>query len=455
MMKYDVSGPRYTSYPTALQFSSSFKANNYRQIVTQSNYTDSTKPLSLYIHIPFCESLCYYCGCHKVITKNKKRSEIYLHALQKEIALQGKLFNKNREVRQVHLGGGTPTFLTAHQIRSLIECIKDNFVLAPLSQCEIGIEIDPRTTNSADISSLAEIGFNRMSFGIQDFDEQVQIAMNRIQSKEQTLQLLQAVRASKVESLSVDLIYGLPKQNIVGFKDTLTTMIKARPDRIALYNYAHMPSLIKSQKLIKDEHLLSAEEKLALLKLSVESLVEAGYCHIGMDHFALPEDPLSISLENGTLHRNFQGYSTNGDCDVIGLGVSAISKINGAFAQNHKSLPDYQNAISHHELATQRGYLLSEDDKIRADIIQHLMCSHILNFNDLGAQYKINFKEYFNHELIKLEAMGNDGLITIDQDTIKITDRGRLLLRNIAMVFDKYLRSNTSSLNTIKYSKVL
>ncbi len=456
LKKYNINGPRYTSYPTAKEFGNSVNSESYHWHVEDSNQDPIPKPLSLYLHIPFCKSLCYYCGCHKVITQNKSKAHTYLDTLHREIELQAKLFAKDREVRQIHLGGGTPTYFTTTDIHKTLDTIENHFNLAPISQREFGIEIDPRTTTTTDIKRLVLIGFNRMSFGIQDFDRNVQIAINRIQDKNETIDLLQAARAAGSRSLSVDLIYGLPQQTLDSFTKTLEEIIRVKPDRIALYNYAHMPQTIKSQKLIKDEDIPSAKVKLALLTLSINTLTSAGYQHIGMDHFALPDDPLSQSLEQGTLHRNFQGYSTHGDCDIIGFGVSAISKVGDIFSQNYKKLSEYQDHIQQKRLAIEKGCALSIDDKIRAAVIQHIMCSQALDINAFNRTHCIIFEGYFKNEIEKLAPMIKDGLLTITPEELKITEKGRLLLRNIAMVFDTYLSKKLSTdKNLIKFSKVL
>ncbi len=456
LKKYNINGPRYTSYPTAKEFSESVSSESYHWHVEDSNQDPIPKPLSLYLHIPFCKSLCYYCGCHKVITQNTSKAQNYLDTLHKEIELQAKLFAKDREVKQIHLGGGTPTYFNTADIHKILDTIENHFNLTPISQREFGIEIDPRTTTTTDIKRLALMGFNRMSFGIQDFDRDVQIAINRIQDKDETIDLLKAARSAGTKSLSVDLIYGLPKQTADSFAKTLEEIIKVKPDRIALYNYAHMPQTIKSQKLINDEDIPSAKVKLALLTLSIDTLTAVGYRHIGMDHFALPDDPLSQSLEQGTLHRNFQGYSTHGDCDIIGFGVSAISKVGDIFSQNYKKLFDYQNRIQQKSLAIEKGCSLSIDDKIRAAVIQHIMCSQTLDINAFNRTHSIIFECYFKKEIEKLSPMINDGLLIITPEKLKITEKGRLLLRNIAMAFDTYLSEKLSKdENLIKFSKVL
>lgn len=453
--KYNVNGPRYTSYPTALQFNDQFGPREYLWHIERSNQDPVPKPLSLYIHIPFCKSLCYYCGCHKFITQSQHKVVAYLDALHREIEMQSVLFDPDREVKQLHFGGGTPTYLSVDELAQLYNHLKQHFTLVAAPYCDTSIEIDPRTMTLEGISALAEIGFNRMSFGIQDFDRQVQLAINRIQDKAHTLSLLHAARAAGVASISVDLIYGLPKQTLAGFSDTLTAIIEAKPDRVALYNYAHRPQSIKSQRLIPTSSIPGINEKLRLLNLAIQKLTDAGYCYIGMDHFALPTDTLSQSLDTGFLHRNFQGYSTHGDCDIAGFGVSAISHINDSFSQNSKSLQDYQACIQHQQLAVKRGYALSADDKIRAAVIQHIMCHRVIDFKALGDLYRIVFKQYFHRELIALREMVDDGVVILNEGNLYITDNGSLLRRNIAMIFDAYLPLNSPEDNLTNFSKVL
>ncbi len=453
LQKYGVNGPRYTSYPTALQFHSQFGEDCYKKHADKSNQYLLPKPLSLYLHIPFCHSLCYYCGCHKFVTHDSGRVNHYLNSLHHEIRLQAKLFDKDREVRQIHFGGGTPTFLETEALQQLINTIKANFTIG--SDVEMAIEIDPRTTDTQDVLDLKAMGFNRMSFGIQDFDEQVQVAINRVQDKKHSLDLLQAARAAGVESISVDIIYGLPKQSLPSFQKTLDTMSAIRPDRIALYHYAHIPERIKSQQLIMTSDLPGSDEKLDILEGSIQALSEAGYLHIGMDHFALPDDPLSLSLKEGKLHRNFQGYSTHGDCDIIGLGVSAISRINDSYSQNEKLLKRYQKRIHQHGLAIAKGYSLSSDDEIRADVIQRIMCQRSINFAEVSQKYHIYFEQYFYSELEQLKEMQKDGLLSIGLEGVTINDKGCVLLRNIAMVFDAYLRHQKEQNQPLYFSKAL
>ncbi len=453
LKKYDIHGPRYTSYPTALQFSEQFTAQDYYEHVQQSNEDPIPKPLSLYIHIPFCQSLCYYCGCHKIVTQNTAKARQYLDALEYEIELQARNFNKDRQVKQIHLGGGTPTYLQPQYIQQLLQTIAYNFNIG-FNDTEIAIEIDPRTCSTDDIKALAEFGFNRMSFGIQDFNRQVQVAINRLQDAEHTLAVIHAARQSGVASISVDLMYGLPKQTLTSFTETLTAVLNARPDRIALYNYAHMPLRIKSQRLIEEKDLPSADLKLELLSQAIKTLEDAGYVYIGMDHFALPTDPLNQHLQNGHLQRNFQGYSTHGDCDITGFGLSAISRINDAYSQNNKDLRDYLHNIQANQLPIERGYILSRDDQIRAEIIQQIMCNDHINFQAFSTAQHIDFKDYFQQELVQLQALAEDGLLTIADHDLQITPHGRLLLRSIAMVFDRYLSQHKDQ--TVQtFSKVL
>jgi oxygen-independent coproporphyrinogen-3 oxidase len=455
LKKYDVYGPRYTSYPTALQFDEKFSLDDYLSYVERSNGDPIPKSISLYIHIPFCHSLCFYCGCNKIVTSRYEKAQEYLELLCKEIELQAALFDKDREVTQIHFGGGTPTFLRLNDIRKIITCLNKNFNLAANHKREMGIEIDPRTTSSQDILELIDLGFNRLSFGIQDFDKPVQEAINRLQDKNDTLALIKTAHSQKIQSLSVDLIYGLPKQTLTGFRHTIRTIAAIRPDRIALYNYAHMPHLIKSQKLIDANDLPNSEEKLELFALALEELSSSGYCHIGMDHFALPEDSLYKSFKNEGMHRNFQGYSTHSDCDTLGLGVSAISKIFHAYSQNHKNLSDYRQFIEQEQLPISRGYALTIDDQIRADLIQHIMCGRPIRFEYFEHLYSIYFDRYFLNELNALSTLVQDDLIIFSGDGFSVTPKGRLFLRNIAMIFDVYLNKPKVENKAIQFSKVL
>jgi len=437
--RYDRAGPRYTSYPTAVQFSDRFGLNEYRVAALTSNQDPVPRPLSLYVHIPFCSSPCFYCGCTKVITRNHEKAEAYLNRLRREIELQGQLYDQDREVEQLHFGGGTPTFLTSLEIERLIETLGSHFKLSQDPGREYSIELDPRTIRRETLRDLAGVGFNRCSLGIQDFDPLVQEAVNRIQSVPDTLRLIREAREFGFNSVSVDLIYGLPKQNLEGFAKTLDTVLSARPDRFAVYAYAHLPQMFKAQRQLNAADLPTPETRLALLGLTIEKLSDAGYVYIGMDHFALPGDELVVAQQNGTLHRNFQGYSTRGYCDLIGLGVSSIGKVGDNFAQNRKTLPDYYGAIDRGELAVHRGLTLTREDVIRRDVIQQIMCYGILDFEKTGDRHGIDFRSHFASELLALEPLVADGLAEFADPGLRVLPAGRLLLRHLGMAFDAYL----------------
>ena len=435
--KYDTFGPRYTSYPTAVQFGNSFTEADYLREIDLGNRAKN--PLSLYFHIPFCKSLCFYCACAKIITHKQERSEPYLERLNSEIARQASLFNHDREVTQLHFGGGTPTFLTDQQFSNLLAAINANFALAPKERREFSIEIDPRAVRDTTIPLLRELGFDRISLGVQDFDPKVQKAVNRIQSVEQTFAVLDAARSLGFHSTNLDLIYGLPFQTVETFSRTLDLILAKRPERLAVYSYAHIPAKVKSQSLIHAENLPSPREKLAILEMTVERLCSEGYIYLGMDHFALPDDALAKAKENGTLQRNFQGYSTHADTDLIGMGMTAIGKVNDCFVQNVHDENDYFSRIDSGKLALERGYMLNRDDKIRRDVIQSLMCQTSLDFADIEQKHQIDFKHYFQDELQRLEPLALDNLVRIKPRSIEVTNAGQFLLRNIAMVFDAYL----------------
>jgi oxygen-independent coproporphyrinogen-3 oxidase len=447
--RYDRHGPRYTSYPTAVQFHSGFDRAAYAKAVRARN--GSTEPLSLYVHIPFCASPCFYCGCNKVITRSADRAQAYLTRLYREIELQSALSGRQRRVEQLHFGGGTPTFLAPSDIDALMAHIGRHFTLAEPAAREFSIEIDPRTVDAAFVDSLRTAGFDRMSLGVQDFDPEVQRTINRIQSVEQTLAVIESARAVGFSSVSVDLIYGLPKQTLPGFMRTLDTVIGARADRLAVYAYAHMPQIFKPQRRLKAEDLPSSEARLELLARTVEKLTGAGYEYVGMDHFALPQDSLVRAKHDGTLHRNFQGYSTRADCDLIGLGVSSIGKVGATYAQNFKTLPEYYAAIDAGRLPIQRGIALSSDDVVRRAVIQELMCHERLDFAKIGQELGIDFHRYFEDELTRLSSLASDGLIEMGAERLTVTARGRFLLRNVAMVFDRYLPEETAPV----YSKAI
>lgn len=443
--KYDQSGPRYTSYPTANNFSA-FDAGDYQQQVEISN--DRGGPISLYVHIPFCDTVCFYCGCNKVVTKDKTKAEPYLEALFKEIDFQGALFDDKRLVEQMHFGGGTPTFLSGEQIIRLSEKLQSAFNFS--DQGEYGIEIDPRGVDEDAIKALAQARFNRISLGVQDFDPEVQKAINRIQSFEQTQSVIELSRANGFDSVSIDLIYGLPKQSVDSFKRTLAQVSELRPDRISLFNYAHLPELFKPQRRIDVLELPSADEKLDIFRYSMDYLLELGYVYIGMDHFALPSDPLAIAQQQGQLYRNFQGYSTHADCDIVGLGLSSIGQVGDSFSQNEKNLEAYYQAIDAGDIPIIKGQRINADDKVRRAVIMDLICHFQLDFAKVEREQNIEFANYFADALPKLAEMHEDGLIQLSDQGIQVMDRGRLLIRNICMVFDAYLaKSKTRFSKTI------
>ncbi|HEY0661686.1 MAG TPA: oxygen-independent coproporphyrinogen III oxidase [Lysobacter sp.] len=438
--RYDRPGPRYTSYPTAPQFHSGFGEAALRDAATASNGDPIPRRLSLYVHVPFCTSPCFYCGCNRVITRDKSRAEGYLARLYREIDLTAQLFDRDREVIQLHFGGGTPNFLSPAQLREVVDTLRRHFHFSDSTERDISIELDPRFVSPDDIAELAAIGFNRASFGVQDFDHEVQVSVNRIQSVEETRAVINACRANGFGSVNVDLIYGLPRQSRDGFARTLDTVVAMRPDRIAVYSYAHMPQLFKPQRQIMAEDLPDAETKLALLQLAIEKLSVMGYVYIGMDHFALLDDDLAQAQARGGLHRNFMGYTTHADSDLVGLGVSAISHIGDSFSQNPRDLPSWQAALDEGRLPVFRGMRLGEDDQLRADLIQQLMCQGAIPVRALERRYDIDFAAYFADALAQLQPLAADGLVRIAPDRIAVTPRGRLLLRNIAMCFDRYLQ---------------
>ena len=436
--RYDKSGPRYTSYPTAVQFTDNYTEDDYRRHAEISN--NSGKDLSLYFHLPFCDTICYYCACNKVITKDRSKAIPYLEQLHKEIEMQGKLFDKNRKVNQLHWGGGTPTFISHDQMRELMDVTRKHFNLHDDDQGEYSIEIDPREVTAESIKLLRDIGFNRMSLGVQDFNPAVQKAVNRIQSEDQTLGALNAARDVGFKSISVDLIYGLPLQTVDSFSATLDRIIEINPDRVSIFNYAHLPELFKPQRRINNADMPEALVKLDILKMSIERLTESGYVYIGMDHFAKPDDELTIAQKNGKLYRNFQGYATHADCDLVGLGITSIGTVGRSFAQNVKTLDEYAERIDAGKLAVFRGVEIDDDDIIRRDAIMQLICHFHLNFDQFNSTNSVNFKTYFADELEKLQPMHDDGLIEMTDTDITVTAKGRLLIRNICMVFDRYLK---------------
>lgn len=436
--RYDKSGPRYTSYPTAVQFSENYTIADYERHAELSNQSD--KALSLYFHLPFCDTICYYCACNKVITKDRTKADPYLQRVHKEIEMQAKLFDKNRKVDQLHWGGGTPTFISHDQMRELMDVTRKHFNLHDDDQGEYSIEIDPREVTKDSIKLLREIGFNRMSLGVQDFNPAVQKAVNRIQSEDQTLSALNAARNEGFKSISVDLIYGLPLQTVESFAATLERIIEISPDRISIFNYAHLPELFKPQRRINIEDMPEPIVKLDILKMSIQRLTEAGYVYIGMDHFAKPDDELTVAQKNGQLYRNFQGYATHADCDLIGIGITSIGTVGRSFAQNVKTLEEYNERIDAGKLAVFRGVEIDDDDIIRREAIMQLICHFHLNINDFNSKTNVNFNDYFADEIKQLKNMHDDGLIELTSDEITVTPKGRLLIRNICMVFDRYLK---------------
>jgi oxygen-independent coproporphyrinogen-3 oxidase len=439
--RYDGRGPRYTSYPAAPQFSADFTVDDYRRYVQQSNADG--RPLSIYVHIPFCSSLCYYCGCNKIVTRNQQRIASYLGNLHREIDLQSQLFEPSRSVEQLHFGGGTPTYLSTEQLTELMHKLASSFAFAPQANREFSIEVDPRSITTDSLAMLAELGFNRLSLGIQDFDPQVQIAVNRRQSEASVADLLAAARDQSFKSVSFDLIYGLPLQTPASFENTLQSVVKMRPDRLAVYNYAHLPERFKGQRMIDTQQIPAPEVKLELLHMTIDTLCDAGYCYVGMDHFALPDDDLVTARHEGTLQRNFQGYSTHRHCDLIGLGASSIAHIGSSYSQNALTTMEYETLLQEERLPIRKGIAIDADDLLRAEIIQSLMCYDELRFADIENRHSISFPEYFGEELQKLAALANDGLVDIDNQGIRVTASGRLLMRNIAMQFDRHLASDS------------
>ncbi|CAM2158572.1 MULTISPECIES: oxygen-independent coproporphyrinogen III oxidase [Paraburkholderia] len=437
LAKYGANGPRYTSYPTALQFRDDFNLDDYRHAAEDPGATDTD--LSLYFHIPFCDTVCFYCGCNKVATKNRARAKPYLKQLVREIEMQAALFDTKRPVSQLHWGGGTPTFLSLDEMSALMAATREHFALRPDSEGEYSIEIDPREASARTVAHLRQLGFNRLSLGVQDFDPIVQEAVNRVQPLDMTVNVMNAAREHGFESISVDLIYGLPHQTVQSFRRTLDTILMLAPDRLSVFGYAHMPQLFKMQRQIDAAALPTPATRLALLQLVVEQLTDAGYVYIGMDHFALPTDELARAQATRTLHRNFQGYSTRADCDLIGFGASSIGKVGDVYAQNAKELPAYGAAIDAGRLAISRGIRLSADDRLRRDIITELMCNLELRFDEFEAAYGVRFLSAFAPELERLRGFEADGLVARSSNRLDVLPAGRMFVRNIAMVFDHYL----------------
>lgn len=447
--RYDKSGPRYTSYPTAVQFHAGFGEAEYRAAAAASNAKPG--PLSLYFHIPFCDTLCFYCGCNKVVTKNRARAGPYLARLHKEIALQSALFDRDRRVDQLHWGGGTPTFISHDEMRALMRVTREHFSLREDDSGEYSIEVDPREADDDTIAVLRELGFNRLSLGVQDFEESVQRAVNRLQSEAETFAVMEAARRRGFKSISVDLIYGLPFQSVVSFARTLDKIVAAAPDRLSVFNYAHLPEMFMPQRRIKEEDLPSPAEKLDILKMSIERLAAAGYVYIGMDHFAKPDDELAVAQRGHTLYRNFQGYSTRAECELIAFGITAIGMVGNTYSQNVRTLGEYYQRLDVDMLPIYRGIALNADDLLRREVITRLICHFELDMRDIKQRHGVDFQDYFANELGELAPMAADGLITMNDRYLCVLPAGRLLIRNACMAFDRYLHEQRNQ----RFSKVI
>ena len=447
--RYDLAGPRYTSYPTAVQFHDGIGPQNLVQALKGS--AQAKRALSLYVHLPFCAHICYYCACNKVITKDRGRSAPYLQRLLRETELVARHLAPEQIVEQLHFGGGTPTFLSHDELRQLMAGLRQHFHLLDDDSGDYSIEIDPREADWATMGLLRDIGFNRVSLGVQDFDPNVQRAVNRLQSLEETRAIVEAAHTLQFRSINLDLIYGLPLQTADSFARTVDEVIALQPDRLSVFNYAHLPERFPPQRRINASDLPSPGVKLEMLQRTIEQLSAAGYCYIGMDHFALPDDELAIAQEDGTLQRNFQGYTTHGHCDLIGLGVSSISQIGDLYCQNSADLNDYQNILDGQQLATRRGLQCNQDDRIRRAVIQQLICHFQLEFASIEEQFNIDFRGYFHDVWPQLQSCAADGLIQLDEKGIDITPAGRLLVRSVCMLFDCYLPQQT----TQRFSRVI
>lgn len=452
LKRFDIPGPRYTSYPTADRFVEAFSSDDYANALYQrrSGVIGRSMPLSIYVHIPFCESLCYYCACNKIITKHHDRATSYLRYLSREVDLHTQRLGVGQTVSQLHLGGGSPTFLSDSELRELMAMLRRSFTLA--SGGEYSIEVDPRTVDAARLDTLAELGFNRLSFGVQDFDPEVQKAVHRIQPVEQVFALVEAARKRDFDSINVDLIYGLPRQSPESFDRTLAQVNALRPDRIALYAYAHLPERFKPQRRIATVELPSGGAKVSMLSRSLEAFRKAGYVYVGMDHFALPDDALAVAKRQGRLHRNFQGYSTQPDCDLIGLGVSAIGRIGATYSQNAKTMEEYCDFLDQGRLPVVRGLALTRDDVVRRAVIMALMCQGELDFESVEAAHLLDFRSYFAKELEDLKPLADQGLVQVDANSIEVTPQGWFFVRAVAMVFDRYLQSDRTR---ARFSKII
>ncbi|HEX7062232.1 MAG TPA: oxygen-independent coproporphyrinogen III oxidase [Woeseiaceae bacterium] len=452
--RYDRPGPRYTSYPTAPQFTERWGERDFRRFAELSNAATPPRPLSVYVHVPWCFSPCFYCGCNRLITRDPAKGARYLEYLVAEIALAAPLFAEDREVAQLHFGGGTPNFLDPAELGAVVERLGRHLGLSSAPQRDFSIELDPRHVRPGDVAALARAGFNRASLGVQDFDPAVQRAVNRVQSVAETAAVIEACRNAGFRSVNVDLIYGLPLQQPATFARTLETVIGLRPDRLAVYGYAHLPELFKAQRRIKSAELPDAATRLALLALAVERLTAAGYVYIGMDHFALPDDDLAQAAANGTLQRNFMGYTTHARADLVGFGMSAISRIGASYSQNRRDLTGWEIDVAAGRLPAWRGIALSADDRLRAEVIEALMCRAEIDVRAIERRHAIAFDAYFADSLAQLEALALDGLVTVDRECIRATPRGRFLLRALAMCFDAYLAAPAAT-DRPRYSRAV
>lgn len=443
--RYGGEGPRYTSYPTAMQFHEALAPDAYEVAARSSAGAASNQPLSVYVHIPFCISPCLYCACNKIITHKLDRIESYVQRVLKEIALRAGHFSRSRAIDQMHFGGGTPSYLPTKSLAAIVEALDSRFGLSRDGARDFSIEVDPRGVDFEKLHAMTQAGFNRISFGVQDFDLGVQQAINRVQPFSLVKGVYESARRAGFESINLDLIYGLPRQTARTFADTLEHVIELRPDRLAVYGYAHMPSIFKAQKRIVPNELPPAGERIELLRLAIEALTAAGYVYIGMDHFALPADGLSLAKQNGTLHRSFQGYTTHAKRDLVALGVSAIGQIGDLYLQNRKTLKDYNGALDRGALPTQRGVYVNAEDRVRAQIIQQIMCLGYIDVPGIENRFDLVFREHFAAELSRLQAMAADGLVSFAPGRVELTATGRFLMRNVAMVFDEYLTARSQN----------
>jgi oxygen-independent coproporphyrinogen III oxidase len=443
LRRMDRPGPRYTSYPTADRFVEAFTAEHYCQALAQRGngaMAGLSGPLSVYVHVPFCESVCYYCACNKIVTRDHGRAAAYIDALERELTLVTDVLGRGQPVSQLHFGGGTPTFLDDAELDRLMRVLRSHLQIEPRG--EYSIEIDPRTVTRARLQHLADLGFNRVSFGVQDFDADVQKAVHRVQPFEQVQALMVDARELGFDSINVDLIYGLPKQSAESFARTVKQVAGLRPDRIAMYGYAHLPKRFKPQRRIAIVDMPSGGERIGMLSQAISGFIAHGYQYIGMDHFALPEDSLAQAKRQGRLHRNFQGYSTHADCDLIGLGVSAIGRVGATYSQNAKTLDEYYDSVNHGELPIVRGLTLNRDDLVRRAVIMAIMCHGRLSYESVGVAHLIDVRRYFAQELEALQDLADDGLLTLDADGFELTPLGWYFVRSVAMVFDRHLRAD-------------